>query len=259
MPSVPLVIEAFRVCMAEIAAAHPPSRHRFFGHLERIDGATLCSPAVLGELYTRYQAGMHATRAMVYHLPHLDTPALRRRKLQIFIDDDGLPGGDTHHHQLGRAFAEAGAAPRLGDDDFTEMGPLATRLDPATARFVQEVELLYPRSLGAWCMVEILSDDWMRAFAHGLSRHLPALPQQPYFADCFTHGVEERHAAESLAVTELVLLRRPELLERTVEDAARMARALDHLWEGLDTLLTEAEAGRRAWDDHGGDGVEMSA
>ena len=52
---------------------------------------------------------MHATRAAVYYMPHLDNPAMRKRKLQIFIDDDGLPGGDTHHYQLTRAFQNIGA------------------------------------------------------------------------------------------------------------------------------------------------------
>jgi hypothetical protein len=53
-------------------------------------------PTLLGEIYLVYQAAMHATRAAVYYLPHLDSPALRKRKLRIFVDDDCLPGGDTH-------------------------------------------------------------------------------------------------------------------------------------------------------------------
>ena len=66
-------------------------------------------PCVLGQIHLLYQSAMHATRAAVYYLPHLDRPALRKRKLQIFIDDDGLADGDTHHYQLTRAFLSIGA------------------------------------------------------------------------------------------------------------------------------------------------------
>jgi hypothetical protein len=61
---------------------------------------------------------MHATRAAVCYLRHLNSPGLRKRKLQILIDDDGLPGGDTHHYQLTRAFLNIGAKSVLADEEF---------------------------------------------------------------------------------------------------------------------------------------------
>ena len=183
---------------------------------------------------------MHATRAGVYFMPHLDSPMLRKRKLQIYIDDDGLAGGDTHHYQLARAFRSVGANLPLADDDFGELGELCRHLDPATANFVRLTKTLYSRSLGAWCVVETMSDDWMRALAEALSVHFPEIVGQPYFADCFAQHVEERHAAEALEVTEIVLRSRPHLLRQTLRDAETMADALDGVWDRLDAIVQSA-------------------
>src|SRR5208282_3272034 len=128
---------------------------------------------------------MHATRAAVYYLPHLDSPALRKRKLQIFIDDDGLAGGDTHHYQLTRAFRNIGAKLVLDDEAFGDADELCQHLDPGTARFVHLAKTLYARSLGSWCAVEVMSDDWMRALANALAVHFPEIVYEPYFAECF--------------------------------------------------------------------------
>jgi len=155
---------------------------------------------------------------------------LRKRKLQIYIDDDGLPGGDTHHYQLARAFRSIGANLPLGDDEFGELDELCRHLDPATANFVQLTKTLYSRSLGAWCVVEYMSDDWMRALAEALSVHHPDIVAQPYFAECFAGHVEERHAAEALEVTRIVLRSRPYLMRQTLRDAETMAGALDGVW-----------------------------
>jgi hypothetical protein len=184
---------------------------------------------------------MHATRAGVYYLPHLDSPAMRKRKLQIFIDDDGLPGGDTHHYQLSRAFRNMGAKLLLNDEDFGGATELCRHLDPETSRFVQAATTLYARSLGPWCVVELMSDAWMRALADALSAHFPAVSSEPYFADCFSQGVEERHAEESFEVTATVLQSRPELYSETVLDAKLMAEALDGVWRRLDTIVKQAE------------------
>jgi hypothetical protein len=105
----------------------------------------------------------------VYHLPHLDSPALRKRKLRIFIDDDGLPGGDTHHYQLTRAFHKNGAKCILEDEEFGEAEALCRHLDGETAEFVRLARALYSRSLGPWCTVEVMSVDWMRALADALA------------------------------------------------------------------------------------------
>ncbi len=103
-------------------------------------------------------------------------------------------------------------------------------------------KVLYARSLGPWCIVETMSDDWMHALATALARHFPRIVEEPYFADCFDQGVEERHAAEAIAVTQEVLARRPDLLDQTIADAKAMADALDGVWIAMDGVLSAAIA-----------------
>jgi hypothetical protein len=232
----------FRGAIAEIAAKHRPSRMPFFSRLGALPAAVARDPALLGDIHLVYQAAMHATRAAVYHLPHLDAPALRQRKLRIYIDDDGLRNGDTHHYQLTRAFRAMGAKCVLEDEEFGDLELLCSHLDVKTARFVRLVKRLYARSLGAWCVVEVLSDDWMRALAEALAVHYPPMRDEPYFAECFAGGVEERHAEESLEITGIILARRPELLSATLRDAERMASALDGVWRRLDEIVVKAAA-----------------
>lgn len=231
-------VQEFSGYIDAIAAMHRPSDKPFFQHLRALPKAVASDPRMLGDLYLVYQATMHATRAAVYYLPHLDSPALRKRKLQIFIDDDGLPGGDTHHYQLTRAFQNMGALCPIGDEEFGDAEELAGHLDASTAEFVKLAKTLYARSLGPWCIVETMSDDWMRALADALSVHFPAIVKEPYFADCFSQGVEERHAEEAIAVTQSVLERRPELLAQTIEDAQTMAQALDGVWVMMDEIVS---------------------
>jgi hypothetical protein len=52
--------------------------------------------------------------------------------------------------------------------------------------------------------------------------------------------VEERHAAEALEVTQMVLQARPELLLETLRDAKMMAEALDGVWTHLDRIARNA-------------------
>src|SRR5271157_3255402 len=205
-------IEDFPSAIAAILAEHRPSRMPFFRRLAALPAAVAGDQCVLGRIHLIYQSAMHATRAAVYHLPHLDSPALRKRKLQIFVDDDGLPGGDTHHYQLTRAFRNIGAQCLLDDEEFGEPSELCHHLDGETAHFVRLAQSLYSLSLGPWCAVETLSVDWMRALAEALSVHFPKFKHEPYFADCFSEMVEERHAAEAIEVTQMVLKARPELL-----------------------------------------------
>jgi hypothetical protein len=223
-----------------LATAHRPSRMPFFERLAALPREAARNPELLGQIYLVYQAAMHATRAGVYFMPHLDSPMLRKRKLQIYIDDDGLPGGDTHHYQLARAFRSIGAKLPLGDDEFGELGELCQHLDPSTANFVRLTKTLYSRSLGAWCVVETMSEDWMRALAEALAVHHPNIAAQPYFADCFAQHVEERHAAEALEVTQIVLRGRPHLMRQTLRDAEIMAEALDGVWARLDAIVQSA-------------------
>jgi pyrroloquinoline quinone (PQQ) biosynthesis protein C len=235
-------VEDFSNMMAAMLDKHRPSRMPFFGRLAAMPIAMVSDPLFLGQLHLNYQSAMHATRAAVYYLPHLDSPALRKRKLQIFIDDDGLAGGDTHHYQLTRAFLSIGAKCLLDEEEFGEPGELCHYLEAETAHFVQLAPKLYSRSLGPWCAIEILSVDWMQALAEALSVHFPHFKDEPYFADCFSQKVEERHASEALEVTQMILRTRPELLDETFRDAEMMAEALDGVWTHLDRIVRAAEA-----------------
>lgn len=230
----------FSAMIDAIADAHRPSNAAFFQRLAALPRKVAADPVLLGELHLIYQAAMHATRAAVYFMPHLDSPAMRKRKLQIFVDDDGLPGGDTHHYQLTRAFKNIGAACLLDDEAFGDADDIVGHLDPRTAAFVRLSKRLYSHSLGPWCIVETMSDDWMRALAKALAEHFPRIVEEPYFADCFSQGVEERHAEEAIAVTQSVLDRRPELFAETVEDAKMMADALDGVWLAMDDAVRAA-------------------
>jgi pyrroloquinoline quinone (PQQ) biosynthesis protein C len=235
-------IEDLPNALAVIFEEHRPSRMPFFQRLAELPRAVARDPALLGQIHLVYQSAMHATRAAVYYLPHLDRPALRKRKLQIFIDDDGLADGDTHHYQLTRAFRSIGAECLLDDEEFGELGELCHYLEAETADFVRLAPKLYSRSLGAWCTVEVLSADWMRALADALSVHFPHFRHEPYFEECFSEQVEERHAAEALEVTQIVLRARPELLDETLRDARIIAEALDGVWAHLDRILRHAQA-----------------
>jgi hypothetical protein len=86
-----------------------------------------------------------------------------------------------------------------------------------------------------------MSDTWMRTLAGALAVHFPDMPAEPYFSDCFSQGVEERHAEESLEVTSTVLRGRPELYYETVLDAKLMAEALDGVWRRLNTVVISAQ------------------
>ena len=164
----PYAIADFQTEMLTLLDRHRPSRMPFFRRLAALPFAIVSDPEFLGEVHLIYQAAMHATRAAVYYLPHLDNPALRKRKLQIFIDDDGLAGGDTHHYQLSRAFRNIGAKILLEDEEFGSPEELCEHLDPETAHFVRLAQKLYSRSLGPWCAVEVMSVDWMKALAEAL-------------------------------------------------------------------------------------------
>jgi hypothetical protein len=254
-----VAVDDFQPAMMALLDQHRPSRMPFFRRLAELPYAVAGDPQFLGEVHLVYQAAMHATRAAVYYLPHLDSPNLRQRKLQIYIDDDGLPGGDTHHYQLTRAFQNLGANILLDDEQFGAPEELCTHLDPETAHFVRLAQKLYSRSLGPWCAVEVMSDDWMRALAKGFAVHFPNIVEEPYFADCFTQHVEERHASESLAVTEMVIKGRPELLSETLLDAKMMAEALDGVWNNLDRLVIAARRRLRQLSAAPGGAVKFTA
>ena len=237
-------IDVFPSMIRSFLKKHRPSRMPFFQHMANLPFPVASDPILLGQIHLIYQSAMHATRAAVYYLPHLDSPTLRRRKLQILIDDDGLPAGDTHHYQLTRAFLNIGAKSLLGDEEFGDLEKLGDHLDAETVHFVRLARELYGLSLGPWCAVEVLSVDWMRALAEAISVHFPEFINEPYFRECFSQRIEERHADESLAVTQIVLKGRPELLPETLRDAGMMAEALDGVWAHLDRIVRNAR--RRA-------------
>jgi hypothetical protein len=230
-------LEDFPDAISVILEAHRPSRMPFFENLAALPRVVARDPRLLGRIYLVYQSAMHATRAAVYHLPHLDAPALRKRKLRIFIDDDGLPGGDTHHYQLARAFRNIGAQCVLEDEEFGEPSELSRHLDGETAHFVRLAQSLYSMSLGPWCAIEGMSVDWMRALANAFSVHFPNFKREPYFEDCFSEMVEERHAAEAIEITQMVLRAHPELQRETLRYAKGMAEALDGVWTHLDRIV----------------------
>src|SRR5437879_4757974 len=123
--------------MRALLEEHRPSRMPFFARLAAMPRTAASDPVLLGQIFLIYQSAMHATRAAVYYLPHLDSPSLRKRKLQIFIDDDGLPGGDTHHYQLTRAFRNIGADCLLDDEEFGPPTELSGFLEAETAHFAR--------------------------------------------------------------------------------------------------------------------------
>jgi len=237
-PNSLMVDEIFHKVIADLGIKHRPSRHSFFSRLAAYPTAELHSPPVLNELYKRYQSAMHASRAMGYFLPHLDTIALRIRKLRILADDDGIPGGDTHHFQLRRTWTSMlGCPPLMKDDEFGELDDLKKCLDPMTTAFVTLVQEIYPQSLGPWVMVEGLAHDWIGALLTGLIPHFEAIDSTDYFMENFSNCLEEKHAQEALDVTSIVLCHRPELLEETIEGARRMGEGLDMLWSTLESVL----------------------
>jgi hypothetical protein len=82
----------------------------------------------------------------------------------------------------------------------------------------------------------------MRALAGALAIHFRGFASEPYFADCYSQMVEERHAQEALAITQTVLRRRPELMAATLCDARSIAIALDGVWTQLDKIIADARA-----------------
>src|SRR6266404_4101787 len=82
----PTTVDEFPVVIKALLEDHRPSRMPFFRHLAGVPYAVASDPSLLGQIHLHYQSAMHATRAAVYYLPHLDSPSLRKRKLQILLD-----------------------------------------------------------------------------------------------------------------------------------------------------------------------------
>ena len=238
----PFAAEAFSDALRAIFAAHRPSRMPFFRRVMTLPHAVASDPHFLGQVHLNYQSAMHALRAAAYRLPYLDSPQLRRRKLRLLYDDDGLPAAATCHHRLSDAFRNLGAALVLDDEEFGEPEEMCCWLDGETAHFVRLAESLYARSLGPWCILAAMSVDWMTALAEAFAVHFPQFRDEPYFADCLAQRRGEHYPAEALAVTQIVLRARPELLPAAVHDAEAIAEALDGVWTQLDRIARNASA-----------------
>ena len=76
-------VATFADTMKAMLEEHRPSRMPFFGRLAAMPRAAASDPALLGQIHLIYQSAMHATRAAVYYLPHLDNPALRKRSMAL--------------------------------------------------------------------------------------------------------------------------------------------------------------------------------
>ena len=142
-----------------IALANKASEHPFSKRLPEADTGLMRNPDVLGELLRRYQAELHSTRAVAYALPMMDSPELRKRKLQILVDDVGLEGGDTHHYQLTHAFLSFGAKQKLDDEKFRNLDSIQDKVDPKLVCFIEAVKGIYAKSLAPWAVVEVMSDE----------------------------------------------------------------------------------------------------
>jgi hypothetical protein len=47
-----------------------------------------------------------------------------------------------------------------------------------------------PATTGAWCIAEVLSDDWLSSLADSLSAHFTKVTQEQYFDEVFSGHVE---------------------------------------------------------------------
>lgn len=231
-------LNEFGATLSWLRAQHLPSQHSFFSSLAHAPRSFVMDPRFLNELYRRYQAAMHSTRVMAYFLPHLNTVALRAEKVAFLIDADALPRGDSSHLQLRRSWTSMlGRDPLATDAEFGDLDSLSRSLDRSTQTFVSGVQALYPKSLGAWLIVESLRADWTGALMKSLQCHFPGIDNSDYFLAHCAANDESRPAACARQLTSAVLERRPELVGETVYGAEMMSHALDALWDGFLTLL----------------------
>jgi len=229
----------FRNELNQLFKKHRPSRHPFFRNLKNASPSVVKNPEWLSEFYLRYQSAMHCTRAMVYFVPNLNSPTLRQRKLAILEDDDALTE-DSHHKYLENLFRYFGIEP-IDQEFFGDLDILIPHLDPRTTTFVREVIRLYPLSTGAWCLAEVLSDDWLSALADAFSAFFQNTFTQDYFDEIFTGKVEIRHMLETVSLTENVMQRYPETVTATIQHMKDMAENMDGLWDNLNSLVVNPE------------------
>ncbi|WP_146115829.1 MULTISPECIES: hypothetical protein [Pirellulaceae] len=218
--------------------ANQPRTFPFFEALKGADTRVVLSEDFLDAFYLRYQAAMHATRVMVYQLPHLDEISLRVKKCRVIADDDLNPHGDTHHAQLRDTWSILlGRPPRATDELFGAVHELPQHLDERTSRFVLFVANEYPKSLGPWVVIEGLADDWINSLCCSLRPHYPMIDATRYFVHNLASGVEKEHAQAASELFLEVAARKPELTEEGLAAATRMTKVLREFWAGCDELL----------------------
>eukprot|EP00013_Stygamoeba_regulata_P008302 CAMPEP_0177668834 /NCGR_PEP_ID=MMETSP0447-20121125/23033_1 /TAXON_ID=0 /ORGANISM="Stygamoeba regulata, Strain BSH-02190019" /LENGTH=288 /DNA_ID=CAMNT_0019175489 /DNA_START=27 /DNA_END=893 /DNA_ORIENTATION=+ len=228
----------FRNLMNDLFVKYKPSSHPFFANLKAAPAAAAKHPEFLSQLYLRYQAAMHATRASVWLTPYLDTPRLRQRKALIIVDDDTVNGGLSHHKQLENLFRYMGASPIVDEERFGDLQDLEAILDKDTFAFCKKAWELYVAGTGAWSVFEVLSDNWQSALANSFLPHYgKEILEQQYFDEIASGHVEILHMLETVSLTEDVLHRKPHLLGETMAHAVEMAQWSYKLWDNFDALL----------------------
>jgi len=112
-------------------------------------------PAFLGQIHFDLSIGaMHATRARsltTFAAPQTSPRLAHSASLQIFFDDDGLPGGDTPPLSADASLSqhrEPNVSLRMRTSEIPKN--YATHLDGETARFVRLAQIFYSQSLGPW-------------------------------------------------------------------------------------------------------------
>lgn len=63
------------------------------------------------------------------------------------------------------------------------------------------------------------------------------LPRQHTQDEIFTGHVEILHMLETVSLTEDILVRHPEVREKTIAGAREMAESLDKVWDNLNDLV----------------------
>lgn len=231
---------AFERAVDDLLRTHRPSKHPFFDKLVGAGARAVEHVEFLDGLYRRYQSAMHATRVMIYHVPHLDAVDLRMAKLRILSDDDGLAYGDNHQSQLRRTWEYLmRSPPSLDDDQLAGLDALKTIVDVHTAAFISTVQNIYPLSLGPFVTIESMADEWIGLLFRAMKPHCRDLEQTDYFRENLFKGVEVTHKNEARRLASVVFERWPEFEPAAEAGALQMAVALNDFWAGCENWLED--------------------
>jgi hypothetical protein len=211
--------------MRALLKDYDPRKHSFFHLIKQLPPGAW-SANRLGDLYHHLQSAQHAMRVMSFHVPHLTSPDAQQIKLQIF----SLRAGS--HEAFRRAFKNLGARLPHSESLFEDLGILRPSLRGGTARVVDAVARLFPRSLGPWLLSEMAAPLWQNALHDGLKGAFPNLGREAFF----------RAPADPLPALELAratVMRHPSQLFEMLRDGHEMAKQFDFLWSDLQSLLLE--------------------